>query len=1214
MDEATPKIDRRYQIIKKLGYGMSGEVYLVKDHDGEKALKFLNQVQMNVSRDEALKNFKNEFSILKELNHPNIAQILDFGFDEETQKYYFSSELVDGTDLFSACRHQSVDVIEKIFIQVLRALNYLHSRGIYHFDIKPQNILVHLKDGVPETAKIIDFGLAALQKQGNKKVGTPSYIAPEVIVGGVMDGRTDLYSLGVAFYKCFVGENPFFHKDYKVIFDRQKNLIPKNPSEINHLVPKYLDTILQRMLKKKPIERYPQASMILRDIGFLSGKSIDIETDDTKLSYLPEKGALIAREKEWGIFTKIFDGVFESQHDKKIDLLIVRGEKGTGKTRIIEEIKYYSQLKNIPFIKLEDVKNLKLLPEQCVLSVDKKGFNDNRILSLLQDLQNGRCLIVWATELFGRYLSGYTTIELKNFDEKQLQQYMSAVTGLSLLSKKEAGFSEIDGQMVAENLVHEIYLRTEGNLFFITEYFKALFNKGMLFDSTGRWEITTFEDIHIDFDQVEIPHAIYRILLDKYIKLPNISKKILQFLSINREALSLNEFEILLGVNVQLDLNRLNGILYKQKEGSYYFKNYLMSIIVFENMVSTEKILCHDQFVKIFENKKNTRKQYLYHKGHGSDSDEARRALNEFGDIYLEEYKFSAAEKQFSLLLEKLDDEQEEERLEAFLKLGQALIGKRDFDKAHEKFKKALEIAKEDKFLEEKYFFKIFEKLISVSFKQNSLHETGQYLDLAEKYCFLTNEFFKKYSTPLYCQVIIQNHLGTIDLERGEYDHAIEVFLRSYKIWIEKLNAEEKKKVFNNYIVEAYGAKGEYDLAWKFCEKNIKILEQDYDARALSLNFYFLGDIFYKKARRDIAMKEKETFLEKSKFYLKKALDLVKKIGDQPLLYRVYNAFANTYYEMDKNEKALKYYERALRICERIGEHELGGSLAYNIANIYNKMNLKSDQESYLIRAILIFEKLPWLTSHSHRVLLWSYIFIADLYVEEGENRKIEAKKYINRAERLFIQYPYLKTEEYWLVVRQAMVDKLWGEEKAYQEKLKRAEQLKNDSYKKEDFQEFLSHNLSNVNLAEDRTGKELFEFKKAVFHVQNFEEILKQSVLFFNNMLSPKKIIYLSNLGDQKFKIRPLQRFNKDDQSLLHLDFVRDCQTKNLVNDFKEGNQDHKFVCVPIKLFGDNRGAFYLILGEDKNNSSKEHLTKFKNIFEAKFLELQTEVSTHFL
>src|SRR3989338_2438185 len=249
-------IDRRYKTVRKLGAGLSGEVWQVTDEEGPKALKLLNRVQMNVSRDEALTSFKSEFSILSELNHPGINRILDFGYEEEQGRHFFTSELIEGRDFFTATTGKSPEVIEDLAVQGFRALNYLHSRGIYHLDIKPQNILVSEKEGKP-TAKIIDFGLAGFSSPDRKQVGTPGYMAPEMILKGALDGRTDLYSFGVVLYKALTRENPFVAKEVRETLERQRTFIPPPASESNAAVPKFWDRILSRLLLKSPSERYP---------------------------------------------------------------------------------------------------------------------------------------------------------------------------------------------------------------------------------------------------------------------------------------------------------------------------------------------------------------------------------------------------------------------------------------------------------------------------------------------------------------------------------------------------------------------------------------------------------------------------------------------------------------------------------------------------------------------------------------------------------------------------------------------------------------------------------------------------------------------------------------------------------------------------------------------------------------------------------------------
>src|SRR3989338_3353340 len=205
----------RYKILKHLGVGSIGSVLHVQDVKTgiEYALKTLPATSA-LSID--LESFLAEFDVLKNLNHPNICQVYDAGFDKEDESYYLATELVAGQDLFDATENLTIDQIEELFVQALRAFNYLHQKSVIHLDVKPQNMLVADRRS---RLKLIDFGFANLHKRAKQKnsiekdkhliIGTAAYVAPEIIGSAAWDGRADLYSLGVSFYKAFARRLPF---------------------------------------------------------------------------------------------------------------------------------------------------------------------------------------------------------------------------------------------------------------------------------------------------------------------------------------------------------------------------------------------------------------------------------------------------------------------------------------------------------------------------------------------------------------------------------------------------------------------------------------------------------------------------------------------------------------------------------------------------------------------------------------------------------------------------------------------------------------------------------------------------------------------------------------------------------------------------------------------------------------------------------------------
>src|SRR5687767_4217784 len=129
-------IAKKYRVLKSLGQGAMGEVFLVLPPRGEPvALKLLKTTETG-SQKSAIEQFENEFKVLKKLSHPNIGKIFDYGYDPELKKVYFTTPWLKGTDLFIATKDTPYPKVEEYFVQLLRALNYLHQKGLIHCDLK----------------------------------------------------------------------------------------------------------------------------------------------------------------------------------------------------------------------------------------------------------------------------------------------------------------------------------------------------------------------------------------------------------------------------------------------------------------------------------------------------------------------------------------------------------------------------------------------------------------------------------------------------------------------------------------------------------------------------------------------------------------------------------------------------------------------------------------------------------------------------------------------------------------------------------------------------------------------------------------------------------------------------------------------------------------------------------------------------------------------
>ncbi len=252
----------KYEIRKELGRGAMGVVYEAFDPLIERvvALKTIRPDQLSgINAHEFLARFRREAQAAGRLTHPNIVAIYDFG--EDAGVWYIAMELVKGRELkeyFDANeRFTTVDTV-RILAQVLTALGYSHKMGVVHRDIKPSNIFI-VSDG---TAKVADFGIAHVESseltQAGTVLGTPAYMSPEQILGLPVDGRSDLFSVGVILYQFLTGERPF-SGNATITMRKVLEEDPLPPSRFNVQVPGAMDAVVRRALAKKADERFQSA-------------------------------------------------------------------------------------------------------------------------------------------------------------------------------------------------------------------------------------------------------------------------------------------------------------------------------------------------------------------------------------------------------------------------------------------------------------------------------------------------------------------------------------------------------------------------------------------------------------------------------------------------------------------------------------------------------------------------------------------------------------------------------------------------------------------------------------------------------------------------------------------------------------------------------------------------------------------------------------------
>jgi serine/threonine-protein kinase len=249
-----------YIVIKFLGEGATSKVFLVKKDNSLFALK-----QLNIIDDELKQRFYREIEILKKLKHKNIVSIIDSGIYEG--KPFIVMDYVDGDSLDRIA--PKLNIIQKldILISAANGIAYLHSKGIIHRDIKPENILVS-KD--LSTVKIADLGISKVVywkpiTQEGQILGTPAYMAPELLEGKSDDPRIDIYAFGITMYEVLTHNVPFDGKPSEIILKHIKEE-PKLPSLLNPEIPQALDKIIMKCLEKKPERRYKSMLTLVEDL------------------------------------------------------------------------------------------------------------------------------------------------------------------------------------------------------------------------------------------------------------------------------------------------------------------------------------------------------------------------------------------------------------------------------------------------------------------------------------------------------------------------------------------------------------------------------------------------------------------------------------------------------------------------------------------------------------------------------------------------------------------------------------------------------------------------------------------------------------------------------------------------------------------------------------------------------------------------------------
>ncbi|MCP4542135.1 MAG: tetratricopeptide repeat protein [Chloroflexi bacterium] len=339
--EVGDMIENRYRVLLVIGTGGMGTLYRVSDEVYQNKAVYQNggrggenvalkTVRLNVPAAEAperVERFQREFQLLTQLHHPNLVSVYDYGVTTE-EELYFTMEWIEGQNLESRLLQLDPADTILVIVQICRALAYLHARGVIHGDLKPPNVLMTGES--VDQVKIVDFGVALETRSPETRARfyTPGYSTPEIRYQRPVDHRADLYSLGALWYTLLLKEAPLF-------LPGTERLIPfmlREALQAQEQIPVEIGDVITRLMSADPEDRYASANQVIQVINQVMGSAYELETRDTASSYAL-RTHFVGREAE----IQILETMWEQAQSGKGKLVLVSGESGVGKTRLVEE-------------------------------------------------------------------------------------------------------------------------------------------------------------------------------------------------------------------------------------------------------------------------------------------------------------------------------------------------------------------------------------------------------------------------------------------------------------------------------------------------------------------------------------------------------------------------------------------------------------------------------------------------------------------------------------------------------------------------------------------------------------------------------------------------------------------------------------------------------------------------------------------------------------
>jgi len=878
-----------------IGKGTFGKVYKITNQTGDvRALKVIKSEFHNLRF-----QFRSAFETAKKIDDPNCLKMYEWISDKEVS---WTMEYVDGKPLsyLQVTDKNSVDQILKIMIQICNGLIALHSRNIIHRDLKPENILIDSD----EIVKITDFDFIKTgfsEKKTGQFIGTPEYASPEHFIAAYdLDTRSDLYSLGIILYELLTCELPFKGNTAKEIGDLHRLKPFVLPTKIKPEIPKNVEKIIIELLEKDANDRYQNAHSVATDLlkEIKNKKGIKIKKD---VSYLL-KPKFVNRTTPLKTLNKLSDEL----KDQNGNIVLILGESGIGKSKLIQQFYYHLQLHNIDFY-------------QSICKTVESAFNPlhkifEEIILNMTEPEKLECFgdFGWDLVKFG-ILSEQDWIQKikKPIDlvgQSAEFRLFGAITNFLQKTATRPLVICIDDLHWADEQILKWLQFAERNLKGFPVLIIGLHRTEMLFEDSTIFKIENLTQIKI-----------------KNLKEIDVSRMIKSMLGKKRKNKEMNSF-------IENIVSHTNGNPLFIRE-LLYFLNERGKISIIDNKWNFPPKIEIETLPENIQNVISERLEEL-----NFESLKTLQIASIIGKKFSFEMLLHLTNKKENELLENLIDCREVSLLEeegtdyVFIhdKIWEVLESELK-EKNSEKWKELHQHSGE--FLEEKYsknidealdeladhFYKAVDEDRSVIYLEmagnnalknfqndKSLYYYDKLINiLAEKFN-KTNEKEAQFTTIQEKYYKAYLHKGNTLRQIGKMDDARTDYLCAKKI-LEKINDKQNLVEILHLIGRCYQCEYDYDNALKYFEEELKLAEELELKNSIAKIYTAIG---YNYLSRGNFKKHFE--------YNQKSLDILDEIGDDCLLSAVYSNIGVGYQRQGNFEKAFKYFLESTKVSGKI--------------------------------------------------------------------------------------------------------------------------------------------------------------------------------------------------------------------------------------------------------------------------------------------------------